>query len=177
MKIFLIAIIDQANGLGKNNKLLCHIPEDLKHFRSLTEHHPVIMGRKTFESLNSTPLSNRTNIVITTHPEKLANLGVIAVSSLKQALIEAEKVRDSVFIIGGAKIYKLAMPLADRLYITHIYQQFPADSFFPPISPTDWITAKVGPLQTTSSGVRFNFCEYKKRLIKTFLTFNYYARD
>ncbi len=134
--ISLIAAIGKNNELGKNNTLLWHMPADMKFFRDTTRGHTVIMGRKTFESLKG-PLPNRKNIVITRDKSYISH-GVNVVHSLQEALKESG-VKDEVFIIGGAEIYKQAMDYADRLYITHIdAEDKKADTFFPEIIPLVW---------------------------------------
>jgi len=134
--ISLIAAIGKNNELGKGNTLLWHMPEDMKYFREKTKGRTVIMGRKTFESLKG-PLPNRKNIVIT-RDKKYLRHGVDVVHSLEEA-IEKVKNEEEVFIIGGAEIYKQALPIADRLYITHIEaEDVEADSFFPEIIPVVW---------------------------------------
>ncbi len=124
-----IAVIGKHRELGKDNHLLWDIPSDLKRFREITEGHPVIMGRKTFESIGH-PLPNRKNIVLT-HRQNIP--GVIVVSSLDEAIREAGG--GEVFIIGGSTIYAAALPRADRLYLTLVDRGAPdADAFFPDYS-------------------------------------------
>src|SRR3990167_9676374 len=115
--ISLIAAIGKNNELGKGNTLLWHMPADMKFFREKTKGHPVIMGRKTFESLSG-PLPNRKNIVITRDKTYLRH-GVDVVHSLDEATNLFKK-DEEIFVIGGAEIYKQAMNIADRLYITHV---------------------------------------------------------
>src|SRR3989338_10086277 len=150
--ISLIAAIGKNNELGKGNTLLWHLPADMKFFREKTLGHPVIMGRKTFESLGR-PLPNRHNIVITRDKTYLRH-GVNVVNSLEEAinsartsLTEGEPASphdssgagEEVFIIGGAEIYKQAIPIADRLYITHIEAEDEnADTFLPTIDKQEW---------------------------------------
>ena len=138
--ISLIAAIGKNNELGKGNTLLWHLPADMKFFREKTLGHPVIMGRKTFESLRQ-PLSNRHNIVITRDKTYLRH-GVNVVNSLEEAINSARTSlteNEEVFIIGGAEIYKQAIPIADRLYITHIEAEDEnADIFLPTIDKQEW---------------------------------------
>lgn len=131
MTISIIAAIGKNRELGKNNKLLWHIPEDMKRFKQLTTGHPVIMGRKTFESIGR-PLPNRTNIVVT-RDKKLTIKECIVVTSLEDAILEAKKFNtNEVFIIGGAQIYIQALPLASKLHLTLVDKEQPdADTFFP----------------------------------------------
>ena len=127
-----IAAIGKNRELGFRGKLPWHVPEDLKHFKETTLGHPVIMGRKTFESLGiKKPLPGRLNIVITRNPDYAAE-GALVVSSIEDAIAEARKHdQEEIFIIGGAGIFKLAMHLIDRLYLTVIGGEFEADTFFP----------------------------------------------
>lgn len=134
-KISLVVAISKNNGIGKNNQLLWHLPNDLKFFKRTTSGHTVIMGRKTYESIGKA-LPNRRNIVITRqldfHPEN-----VEVVNSLEQAL-QACQSNEEVFIIGGAEIYKQTLPLADRLYLTKVNVELEADAFFPTIQLDEW---------------------------------------
>ncbi len=128
--ISIIAAIGSNRELGKNNKLLWHIPEDMKRFRELTNGHPIIMGRTTFESIGR-PLPNRTNIIVTRDPNYEAP-GCIVAHSLEEAVAEAKKhVSDEVFVIGGGQIYSQAIGIADRLYLTKVNGTFDADTYFP----------------------------------------------
>ena len=131
--ISIIAAIDKNRGIGKNNKLVWNIPEDLQHFRFVTNGHPVIMGRKTFESIGR-PLPNRTNIIVTRN-KLYAKKGIVVKHSLEEAVSYAKKLDESeIFIIGGAEIYHQGIEIANRLYITVIQHQFDVDSYFPEYS-------------------------------------------
>jgi dihydrofolate reductase len=135
--ISLIAAIGRNNELGKGNTLLWKLPADMEHFKKLTLVHTVIMGRKTFESIGH-PLPNRRNIVITRDADYKKE-GVDVAHSLSEALDMVGNDNEEVFIIGGAEIYKQTMPIADKLYITHIdAEDSGADSFFPEIIPVVW---------------------------------------
>lgn len=133
--IIMIAAVAENNGLGKENKMIWHLPDDFKRFKKLTTGHHIIMGRKTFEGFPK-PLPNRTHIVVTRqkdyHPE-----GCIVVNSVEEAIALVPKEEDG-FIIGGGEIYKLAMPLSDKLEITHVYASFASDAFFPQIDASQW---------------------------------------
>lgn len=133
--ITIIAAIAKNNALGKNNQLLWHLPSDLKHFKKHTRNHCVIMGRKTYESLGK-PLPNRENIVITRSKKKQFE-GCIVVHSIQEALNYAKK-DENPYIIGGAEIYKLALPYADELNLTLVHANFEADTFFPEIDSKIW---------------------------------------
>ena len=132
-KISLIAAIGKNRELGRGNELIFKIPEDMRHFKETTSGHPVIMGRKTYESIGR-PLPNRTNIVITRDSQfKIPDSEVKIVNSMEDALEFGKTVEtDEIFVIGGAQIYSLAMPYADRLYLTLVDSEVPdADAFFP----------------------------------------------
>lgn len=128
--ISLIAAIGQNHELGRDNKLLWHIPEDMKRFKHLTTGHVVIMGRKTYESIGRT-LPNRVNIIITKDQTYQAPNCLIA-HSLDEAIEFAKnKEKEEIFIIGGGQIYTEAMKYANKLYLTVIEMNFDADTFFP----------------------------------------------
>lgn len=138
--ISIIVAHDDKLGIGKNNQLPWHISADLKKFKNLTTNHPIIMGRKTFKSIGK-PLPNRTNIIITRNKNytpgcnnrESDTLGCHShvVHSLKAAIkLAKQKDNQEIFIIGGGEIYNQALPLADKLYITHIKGNFNCDTFF-----------------------------------------------
>ena len=128
--ISIIAAIGKNRELGKEGKLLWHIGDDLKRFKALTMRHPIIMGRKTFESIGK-PLPGRTNIVIT-RDENWSHEGVIATHSLEEAIEKAKELDgEKIFIGGGSQIYEQALPYTDKLYLTLIDDEKEADSFFP----------------------------------------------
>ncbi len=132
VKVTIIAAIGANNELGKDNKLLWHLPNDLKRFKQITTGHCIIMGRKTFDSLGKA-LPNRTTIVITRN-KAIAVENVLCVESLKQAFVAARKLKEEhCFIIGGAQIYRQSIHDADELDITHVHESFEADVFFPAI--------------------------------------------
>lgn len=138
--ISIIAALDEKGGIGKNNDLLFRIPEDFERMNRLTIGHPLIMGRKTFESIGRV-LPGRTNIVVSRNPAASAlldNAGVVICSSLEEAIVEAKEApgNDEVIIFGGGQIFKEAMDknLVDRLYLTIVEGDFGADTFFPDYS-------------------------------------------
>lgn len=129
----IVALSETTHAIGKDNNLLWKIPEDLKRFKSLTMGHPIIMGRKTFESIGR-PLPGRLNIIVTRNKEYRAT-GAIIVSSIEEAIAHAKKEdTQEVFIIGGQEIYTLALPFTDRLYLTLIQSDLQGDVFFPDYS-------------------------------------------
>lgn len=136
-QIAIIVALDEQNGIGREGGLLCHLPNDLKHFKELTTGHTIIMGRKTYESLPKGALPNRTNIVITS--DKQENYpGCIVTRSFDEALAHCKN-EETVFIIGGGQLYRSTLHLADILYLTRIHHMFDdADTFFPEIDPDEW---------------------------------------
>lgn len=135
--ISIIAAVSDDRGLGKDNELLWHIPEDLKRFKRLTLGKCVIMGKKTWESLPRKPLPGRKNIVLTDNPDECIECSVTAYS-IQDALGKCEK-GEEVFVIGGGSVYSQFMPIADRLYITHVHRKAPADVWFPKIDMRKWM--------------------------------------
>lgn len=134
--ITIIAAIGNNNALGKDNRLIWHLSKDLKRFKNLTEHHPVVMGRKTYESIGKA-LPNLTNIVVS-RKENWFEENILIVSTLKEAIKFAKKIDEDIFIIGGGDIYRQTIELADRLEITRVNGDFEADTFFPQIDPETW---------------------------------------
>ncbi|MUU77822.1 dihydrofolate reductase [Winogradskyella endarachnes] len=136
-ELTIIVAAGENNAIGKDNQLIWHLSDDLKHFKSLTNGHHIIMGRKTFESFPK-PLPNRTHVVITRQKDYKAPDGVIIVNSLEDAL-DASRFDKQPFVIGGGEIYKQAMPLVDKLEITRVHADFEnADTFFPEIDDSKW---------------------------------------
>lgn len=138
MTINIIAAVAKNRAIGKDNRLIYWLPNDLKRFKQLTTGNTIIMGRKTFESLPKGALPNRRNIVLSRSTKELP--GCDCYPSLKEALAHCQD-DEQLFIIGGASIYKQTMPIADRLYLTEI-DDIPekADAFFPPYD--EWIVEK-----------------------------------
>lgn len=132
--ISLIAAVDENYGLGNNNKLLCHLPADLKYFKATTLGKPIIMGRNTFQSIGK-PLPGRRNIIVSRTLEKRAEIEIA--SSVTEALALCGNVEE-LMIIGGAELFRQTLPIAERLYLTHIHHHFVADVFFPVISLKEW---------------------------------------
>lgn len=129
-RLSMIVAVDEIRAIGKDNRLLWHIPEDLKHFKDLTNGHAVIMGKNTYHSIGR-PLPNRTNIVMTLS-EGLSIPGCIIVHSTDEALARAKnEEREEIFVMGGANIYRQFLPLIDRLYLTLVQGKHEADTFFP----------------------------------------------
>lgn len=137
MKISAIVAMDSQNGIGVNNQLPWHLPNDLQFFKSVTIGKPIIMGRKTYESLGR-PLPGRLNIVISSQALVVPD-GVVVLSSIDAALAYvAQQGKEEVFIIGGGQIFATTMPILDALYITEVHTTVAADIFFPTIDAADW---------------------------------------
>lgn len=131
----IIAAVARRGVIGGNNSLLWHISEDLKRFKAITTGHPVVMGRKTWESLGR-PLPNRVNVVVTRNRD-FAPEGCEVAGSLEEALALFGP-GEEVFVIGGGQIYAEAMALADRLYITWVEADYEGDTYFPEVSGSEW---------------------------------------
>jgi dihydrofolate reductase len=156
-EIVIIAAVARNRVIGKDNKLLWNIPDDMAHFKSLTAGHTVVMGRKTWESLppRFRPLPGRRNIVISRQQDYAAPGAEIA-DSLENAL-KLASTATAVFAIGGEQIYRQAMPLADRLEITEVDLEPEGDAWFPEIAAFDW--EKVA----KTAGAGFEFVTYRRR--------------
>ncbi|MDR2969529.1 MAG: dihydrofolate reductase [Tannerellaceae bacterium] len=136
-RISIIVAVAENRAIGKGQRLLCHLPADLKLFKELTSGHTVIMGRNTFESLPSGALPKRRNIVVTSR-ENVEYPGASVARSIPEAL-DLCKDEDEVFFIGGAMVYNEALKFADMLYMTKIHHDFEdADTFFPVVNRPDW---------------------------------------
>ena len=137
--IILIAAASQNNALGKNNDLIWHLPKDFKRFKALTTGHHIIMGRKTFESFPK-PLPNRTSIVISRQADLQID-GAIIAHSVEEAILKAKSItREDIYIVGGAEIYALSLPLADQILVTQLHDIFEGDAFFPDYSKAaNWL--------------------------------------
>ena len=133
--VSIIVAMGRNRVIGKDNSLIWHLPADLKHFKETTMGKPIIMGRKTFESVGK-PLPGRTNIVVTRRKGYSAP-GCLAAGSVEQAL-ELVTGEPEIFITGGGEIYRQSLPLADRMYITIIDHDFEGDTFFPEFSRKIW---------------------------------------
>lgn len=134
--ITIVVAMGEKNEIGFGNQLLWHLPKDLKHFKDLTSGHPIIMGRKTYESIGK-PLPNRTNIVVS-RKKNWFQEGVLIVGSIKEAVKFAKKIDENIFIIGGGNIYEQTMDVAEKLEVTLVKAQLEADTFFPKINTKFW---------------------------------------
>ena len=157
----LVVAVDEQGGIGKNNQLLWHLPADLKHFKEITTGHPIIMGRKTYDSIGR-PLPNRRNIVISGQVD-LQIEGVDVANSLSDgiALVASET---KAFIIGGAEIFKQAMPFISKIHFTIVHHSFEADTFFESPSPSIWEATDTETHQADEKNAySYTFITYKKR--------------
>ena len=135
MKVSIIVAASANNVIGKDNALPWHLPEDLRHFKKLTTGKPILMGRKTHESIGK-PLPNRRNIVLSRDPAFEAP-GCDVVVSVERALELVREVEE-LMVIGGSAVYEKLFPLAQRIYLTRIHSVVEGDTFFPPLDNSDW---------------------------------------
>lgn len=158
--ISLIAIIAKNRAIGFNNKLLYDIPEDMKHFQAITAGHTVIMGENTFHSMSDKPLSKRLNIILT-KKENFTATGCLIAHSLEEAIKLAKAQNsDEIFFIGGGQVYKQALPLADKLYLTIVDDEpKQADTFFPNYAEFKKIISERA---SELNGLKFKFVELTK---------------
>jgi len=154
----IIVAMSSNRVIGVNNTLPWHLSEDLKHFKSLTTGHTIIMGRKTYESIGR-PLPNRRNIVISRN-SNTSYEGVEVVHSLEDAFSISTNDKE-VFVIGGSNIYEQALSFVDQLYITEIKKSFIGDAFFPEINKQIWIEYSRDD-HITNDGLEFSFVKYQK---------------
>jgi len=157
-RVYLVAALARNGVIGARGKLPWHLPEDLKHFKALTLGHPVIMGRRTWDSLGK-PLPGRENIVISRKPG-FAAPGASVAASL-EAAIALSAGEPVVFVIGGAEIYAAALPLADGLVLTEIQRDYEGDTRFPAWDRKAW-RASQKETHTSTEGVRFDFVLYER---------------
>lgn len=151
----IVAVTDNW-GIGKNNDLLYRIPEDLKYFKEKTLHHPILMGRKTWESLSG-PLPKRENIVLTTSNLSEPNIHVI------HDINELSPTSWDGFCIGGASLYEQCLPYTDTIYVTHINKTIQADKFFPNLTKMpEWQRISISPIHTYQD-IQYQFAVYKKQ--------------
>jgi dihydrofolate reductase len=160
MNVTLIAAMAQNRVIGKDNSLIWHFPDDLKHFKKLTSGHHIIMGRKTFESVGR-PLPNRTNIIITRQKDYHAE-GCLVADSLDAALALVEN-DEQPFIVGGAEIYKLALEKANTIELTLIKADYEGDTYFPEFDTSVWKLARGEKKEADDKHAHpFEYLTYKK---------------
>lgn len=158
----IIVAVAKNNVIGKDNQLIWHLPEDLKRFKRLTTNHTIIMGRKTFESLGRV-LPNRKHVILCNDAEM--NIDDENVEILDD-ISKLKKYKDSEeenFVIGGTTIYKLLMPYADKMYVTHINEEFEGDVYFPEISEKDWkMTEREKGLRDEKNPFDYEYVTYER---------------
>lgn len=157
----IIVAIASNYAIGKNNDLLWHISEDLKHFKKITSGHPVIMGKRTYESLPVRPLPGRENIVLTDIKDEIIS-GCTMAYSIDQ-ILELCKNKEECFIIGGGMVYKQFFPLAETLYITHVEKEFEADTFFPEIKEQEWALVENEKQYSEVNNFNYSFRKYIRK--------------
>lgn len=159
----IIVAMAQNRAIGKNNDLLWHLSGDLKRFKKLTTGHPVVMGRKTWESLPKRPLPGRRNIVFTQNADYQAD-GAEVVHSVNGLFNALKDCDEEVFIMGGAAIYNLLLPFTNRLYVTQVYRDYEADVFFPTIDMSEFTLTNISePLFDEESGLDYAYEEYDRK--------------
>lgn len=157
--ISLVVAVDLQGGMGKDNKLLCHLPADLKQFKTLTLGKPIIMGRKTFDSIGKV-LPGRVNIILSRQDIEIE--GALVMGSLDEAL-QLTSGLPEVMIIGGSEIYAQAMPLAHCIYLTKIHHQFSADVYFPHMDDRVWhCEESVDHAPDDKNQYAITFCRYRR---------------
>ena len=166
--ISLIAAASENNIIGKNNQLLWYLPSDLKYFKDQTAGKPVIMGRKTFDSIIQTlgrPLPNRQNIVITRNDD-FSYENVLKTNNLVEAIQLAGEVPE-IMIIGGGSIYEQALPVADKIYLTRVHHVFEGDVFFPTLNEAEWQKIKEDKYAADDKNeYSYTFIVYKKLILR-----------
>ena len=168
MLISLIVAHSSNRVIGIDGQLPWHIPEDLKYFKAITTGKPIIMGRKTFDSIGK-PLPGRLNIIITKNTDLIIEECVV-VNNLEAAITEAKnylKMQDSeqeeIFIIGGAQIFKQSMQFVNKIYITEVHAEYEGDVFFGELSSNDWIEVSRDLHDSENDKIPFSFVIYKKK--------------
>jgi len=155
MSVIMIAALTKNRVLGKDNKLLWHISEDLQNFKSITLGNSVIMGMKTFESIRNKPFSGRNNIVL--NFIRIEIPGVTVCTSIPEALDKAREFGKEIFIGGGASIYKQFLPFADKMYLSYVKKEYEGDVYFPEFSELEWEVVR------REDHEEFEFVEYKRK--------------
>ncbi|MCB0823705.1 MAG: dihydrofolate reductase [Bacteroidales bacterium] len=163
-KISIIVAVAKNNAIGKDNKLLWHLSEDLKRFKSLTSGHYIIMGKNTYFSLPRRPLPNRTHIILTDIPGEQIDDCMMAYS-IEDAISKMNPEQEN-FIIGGASIYRQFLPLAHKLYITWVHESFDADTFFPELDDKIWqlVSEEHHPDPDENNPYPYTFAIYEQKL-------------
>lgn len=160
--VSMIAAVARDGAIGNAGTLLWHIPEDLKHFKELTQSAMIVMGRKTWESLPKKPLLGRLNVVISSNPNYRA-LGALTFTSLEEALRLGRNMK--IFIIGGGILYREGLKYADKIYLTEVLEDYEAaDTFFPAIPEAEWRVEEISEVHTSSTGIKYRFVNYIRKI-------------
>jgi dihydrofolate reductase len=164
MKISMIVAMDENNGIGNNNKLLWHIPKDLKWMKEKTMGRVIVMGRNSYEDIitytKGKPLPGRTNVVLSSKEPSEFNEGFVVVKTIDEVIKKFSN-EEKIFILGGAQVYKSFLPLADELIITHVQTKLQADAFFPQVDYSLFNT--VYQQDEQENGFNFTFKIYEKK--------------
>jgi dihydrofolate reductase len=164
MKISMIVAMDENNGIGNNNKLLWHIPKDLKWMKEKTMGRVIVMGRNSYEDIitytKGKPLPGRTNVVLSSKDPSEFNEGFVVVKTIDEVIKKFSN-EEKIFILGGAQVYKSFLPLADELIITHVQTKLQADAFFPQVDYSLFNT--VYQQDEQENGFNFTFKIYEKK--------------
>jgi len=165
----IIVACAQNMAIGKDNDLLWHISDDLKRFKSLTSGHPVIMGRRTYDSLPKKPLPKRRNIILTHDPDfqpvsPANSTATIEVAHSIPQVLKLVRDEEEAFIIGGGTIYRDFLPLVKNLYVTWVYQDFEADVYFPAIDPSVFLQVGISERrQDPETGLWYAYADYVRK--------------
>jgi dihydrofolate reductase len=159
--ISIIVAVAENNAIGRNNELLWHLSDDLVRFKRITSGHPVIMGKRTWESLPKRPLPKRRNIVISDIPGDRIE-GAEVAGSIAEAIRMCDPAEEN-FVIGGASVYRQFLPASDRLYLTRVHQDFEGDVFFPEPEPAEWklVSSEEGP-PDGKNNFRYTYLVYER---------------
>lgn len=159
MNISIIVAIAENNVIGINNQLIWHLPNDLKRFKEITMGHHMIMGRKTWESIGRA-LPGRTTIVVTRNKD-FKPQGALVAHSLEDAL-EMAKADNEIFVVGGGELYRQALPLANKFYLTRVHQSYEGDTFFPEIDMNQWVEVYSQEGEPAQDGPRFTYINLER---------------
>ena len=164
MELCLIWAQDKVGAIGRANATPWHLPEDLEHFRDTTMGYPIIMGRRTWETIGSRPLPGRQNIILLRENDDFDFAGAVRASSIGDAILLAGSGRPAkAFIIGGADLHARALSVAQRVYITEVDVEVEAaDAFALAVAPTQWMRHLESALQASRAGPRYRFVEYRR---------------
>ena len=157
--ISIIAAIAKNNAIGLNGNLLCHIPEDLKRFKKITDSHKIFMGRKTFESLPKGALPDRENIILTRRKNYKPH-NCVVIHDIEDIKLYKDS-KEEVFVIGGEELYTQILPFAKKLYITEIDEYYEADTYFPDYNKDEWTGVTRG--KSSHRGISFSFIDYHRK--------------